>query len=153
MKCCCFSKKEVNKLEIYLRIIFILNVLLLLVIAPFAYFFPNEFEGTTQANLFLVLAGSYWFAILICSFVGIFRPSYMEPIVMIQIIYKSLYSIYFAVVLTKYKFRPYGYIFCFFLPWILLIGIYLILRAISVYKKRKNKLITPTNEKNSEEIA
>ena len=135
MNCCCSKKKEINKLELYLRIIFILNVVLLLVIAPIAYFFPKEFEGTSQANLFLIVAGSFWFGILICSFIGIFRPSYMEPIVMVQLIYKSLYSIYFAVVWNSYKFAPYGYIFCFFLPWILVIGVYLTLRVITIMKK------------------
>ena len=137
MNCCCLKKKEINKQELYLRIIFILNVVLLLVMAPFAYFFPKEFEGTSQANLFLIITGSFWFGILICSFIGIFRPSYMEPIVWVQLIYKSLYSIYFAVVWNNYKFGPYGYIFCFFLPWILVIGVYLTLRVITILKKKK----------------
>jgi hypothetical protein len=61
----------------------------------------------------------------------------MEPIVWVQLIYKSLYSIYFAVVWNNYKFGPYGYIFCFFLPWILVIGVYLTLRVITILKKKK----------------
>jgi hypothetical protein len=155
MNCCCFKKKEkIDKLKLYLRIIFVLNVALLLVMAPFAFFFPNDFEGkSSQVNLFLIITGSFWFAILICSFIGVFRPSYMEPIVIIQIIYKSLYSIYFAANLTYYKFQPYGGIFCFFLPWIVVIGVYLTLRAISIYKKKKSLEVIPTTEKSKEEIA
>jgi len=137
MNCCCSKKKEINKLELYLRIIFILNVVILLVIAPYAYFFPNVFEGTSQANLFLIVTGSFWFGILICSFIGIFLPSYMEPIILVQLIYKSLYSIYFAVVWNNYNFRPYGIIFCFNLPWILVAGVYLTLRVVTIIKKKK----------------
>ncbi len=128
--CWCLKKK----LELYLRIIFILNVFLLLVMAPFAYFFPKEFEGTSQANLFLIIIGSIglasWFTRLLAFF-----DRCEEPIVMVQLIYKSLYAIYFAVVWNNYKFGPYGIIFCFFLPWILVIGVYLTLRVITIMKK------------------
>jgi hypothetical protein len=70
----------------------------------------------------------------------------MEPIMLIQLIYKSLYSIYYAIEFNSYNFRPYGYVFCFFLPWIFIL---LIFFSIKIFKKlRKTKLVQtpPENE-------
>ena len=87
------------------------------------------------------MAGSFWFAILVCSLIGLFKPSYMEPIFLIQLIYKSLYSIYYAIGFNSFKFAPYGYVFCFFLPWILVLVIYF---SIKLFKKYRKTNVTPT---------
>ena len=109
-------------------------------------------KGTESVNLFLIMTGSFWFAILICSFIGIFKANYMEPILLIQLIYKSLYSIYYAIGFNSFKFAPYGYVFCCFLPWIILLIIFFSIRVFEEYRKLKpfvNKtepIINTTNE-------
>ena len=136
-------------LHIYLRVIFVANFLLLVVIATFSYFLPKTFEGTSDVNLFLVMTGSYWYAIMVLSAIGVFKPNYMEPIVILQLIYKSLYAIYFASGYNSYKFGPYGYIFWFFIPWVLIISVYLILKLFLIYNNYKKRQIikdSPRNE-------
>lgn len=143
----CFIDFIRKYLHIYLRVIFVANFLLLVVIATFCFFLPKQFEGTTEVNLALVLAGCYWYAIMILSAIGAFKPSYMEPIVILQLIYKFLYVIYYAAGYNQFKFAPYGYIFCFFIPWIVLILIYLSLRLFIFLNDRKNKkMVKDTNE-------
>jgi hypothetical protein len=96
------------------------------------------YEGTETVNLFLIMSGSFWFAILACSIIGLFRPDYMEPILLVQLIYKSLYSIYFAIVFNSFKFAPYGYVFCFFLPWIIILVIYFSIRLFKKFRETKS---------------
>lgn len=135
-----FKIKDHLNLTLYLRIIYILNIIILIVIAPVTYFIPKQFEGTQKTNLFLILSSSFWWSILICSIIGLFKPNYMEPVIIIQIIYKTLYNIYVAIVINEYSFSPYGYVFSFNWPMILIIGVYLVLRCIKKYKKRKSTL-------------
>ena len=103
------------------------------------------YEGTETVNLFLIMAGSFWFAILACSIIGLFQPDYMEPILLIQLIYKSLYSIYFAIVFNSFKFAPYGYVFCSFLPWIIMLIIYFSIRLFKKFREAKLSAQTGVN--------
>lgn len=43
------------------------------------------------------ILGSLWTAILICSVVGIFFPVTMAPLLLVQVIYKSLWMVAFCV--------------------------------------------------------
>ena len=131
-----FIRKHLHN---YLRIVFIGNVALLSVVATFSYFLPNKFEGTEKVNLFAIMAGSYWYAILILSAFGIYNPVYMEPIVYLQLIYKFLYSIYYLIGFNQYKIEPYGYICFFFIFWIFIICIYVLLKLIIFYDDFKKK--------------
>ena len=109
-------------------------------------------KGTDSPNLFLIMSGSFWFAILICSVIGLFKPNYVEPILLIQLIYKSLYSIYYAIGFNSFKFAPYGYVFCFFLPWIIILVIFFSIRLFKKYRLLRPFVNAISGQANSDQI-
>ena len=129
---------KLEYLNYYLRVIFILNVLLLIGIGPLTYFYPEIYSDTEKFNQFAAISGSFWLAILFLSIYGVYDSKYMEPLVFLQLIYKSLFVIYFArnyETHTK-KGIPYVVIFYCFISWIVLISGYIILKAYVKYNSK-----------------
>lgn len=50
-----------------------------------------------ENDSFRIILGSLWMAVLICSLAGIFFPNAMSPILLLQVIYKALWLLFFAV--------------------------------------------------------
>jgi hypothetical protein len=123
-------------LETFLRVIFSCNIALLLFVATLAYIFPRRFDKESKkVNHFVLITGSYWYAILICSAIGLAFPMYMEPVVIIQILYKTLYVIVFLVHRKDANFRPHVVIFISFTVWICVIMAYLITKLVFYLNK------------------
>ena len=52
----------------------------------------NVFDGVVEESPGLrLLVGSLWSAILFASIAGLFRPAFFAPIILIQIVYKSMW--------------------------------------------------------------
>ena len=99
---------------------------------------PEKFSETENVNLFAVIAGSFWLAILLLSIYGVYDSKYMEPLVYLQLIYKSLFVIYFARNFEKNNRRegPFVIIFYLFIIWMVMISGYIISK---VYVKYNSK--------------
>lgn len=126
------------KLEAFLRLIYLSNIALLTFVAPSAYFLPKDFEHSDKVNQFVLLAGSYWLAILICSVIGLLYPFYMEPIIIVQITYKALYTIQYFIHINETKTRPHGVMVICFSIWIILISAYFITKLVFYLTKKSN---------------
>lgn len=62
----------------------------------------NVFAGTVVESPGLrLMVGSLWFAILVASVAGLIWPSYFSPLLIVQVIYKSLWLILFVVPLWR----------------------------------------------------
>jgi hypothetical protein len=127
-----------DKLDYYLKIIFGLNILLLIFVAPQFYFNPEKFSDTKDVNLFAVIAGSYWLAIMFLSIYGVYDSKYMEPLVYLQLVYKSLFVIYVVrnYEETKKREDPYLIIFYLFIVWIVMISGYIFSKTLIKYKSK-----------------
>jgi len=49
-----------------------------------------------ESDGFRTILGSLWTAILLCSILGLFHPVPMSPLLLIQVIYKSLWLVVFV---------------------------------------------------------
>lgn len=54
-------------------------------------------ERLPESDSIRMVLGTLWTAILVCSLVGVFFPVAMSPILILQVIYKGLWLILFAV--------------------------------------------------------
>lgn len=123
-------------LETFLRVIFSCNIALLMFVATYAYIFPRRFDKESKKiNHFVSITGSFWYAILICSAIGLAFPMYMEPIVIVQILYKTLYMIMFLIHRKDAQIRPHYVIFICNKIWILVILAYLITKLVLFLNK------------------
>lgn len=83
------------------------------------------FEGRAPASVPLSrLVASLWSAILLCSVVGLWRPSLMVPILVLQVIYKSLWLVTGALPMIRRGGPPWGVAVSFVVivavwPWII----------------------------------
>ena len=60
------------------------------------------FQGTVPESPGLrLMVGSLWFAILVASVAGLIWPSYFSPLLIVQIIYKSLWLVLFVLPLWR----------------------------------------------------
>lgn len=89
-------------MELMLRLAYAANIVIL--IPVLTSLFKHEGDGTlsvfehkvgNQDGLRLLL-GSLWAAILLCSLGGLYAPWFFIPILILQVIYKSLYLILFV---------------------------------------------------------
>ena len=83
-----------------LRIAYIANILILIPVC-FGMLAGNGvasvFEGKVDESVGLrLLVGSLWFAILAASVAGIWLPRTFAPLVVVQIVYKTLWLVTFA---------------------------------------------------------
>jgi ABC-type spermidine/putrescine transport system permease subunit I len=54
-------------------------------------------ESLPASDSFRIILGSLWMAVLLCCIAGIFFPIAMSPILLLQVIYKGLWLMLFAV--------------------------------------------------------
>lgn len=85
-----------------LRLPYVLNILILLPIAPLTLLGGSRgcqrvFEGKfSDSPGIRTIVGSQWTAILLGSVLGLFYPAAMSPLLIVQVIYKSLWLLCFA---------------------------------------------------------
>jgi hypothetical protein len=74
---------------------YILNIFILVPICYSMFFGAgvlNVFEGKVAESPGLrLLVGCLWASILVASILGLFRPAFFAPVILIQVIYKSLW--------------------------------------------------------------
>lgn len=82
---------------LFVKVAYALNVLILAPALVSMYYDAEAtpiraFQGTIQNSEGLrLLVASLWFAILLLSFAGFFWPKLFLPVLMLQVIYKSLF--------------------------------------------------------------
>jgi len=83
-----------------LRIAYAANILILVPVCWGMFFgggVASVFEGRVDESAGLrLLVGSLWFAILACSIAGLATPKLFAPLLVVQIIYKSLWLLFFV---------------------------------------------------------
>jgi len=83
-----------------LRIAYAANILILVPVCWGMFFgggVASVFEGKVDESAGLrLLVGSLWFAILACSIAGLAMPKLFAPLLVVQIIYKSLWLLFFV---------------------------------------------------------
>jgi hypothetical protein len=81
------------------------NILILVPVVWSMFFGPgvvNVFENKVAESAGLrLMVGSLWFAILLASFAGFIWPSFFAPVVLVQIVYKSLWLLVFVLPLIR----------------------------------------------------
>jgi hypothetical protein len=87
--------------ETVLRFVFAANVLVAGVVGYFSLVRPVQavelvFQGTAEDNSAMGVAGSFWLAIAILSAVGLYFPAQMSVVLMIQLLYKGMWLMFFA---------------------------------------------------------
>ena len=115
-----------------LRIAYIANILILLPVCWGMFFgggVVSVFEGkiTESAGLRL-LVGSLWFAVLASSVAGLWFPAWFAPVIVVQIIYKTVWLLTFVaplVITGRSGLVPWGITASFIgivltYPWLLL---------------------------------
>jgi hypothetical protein len=150
--------QKINSFNSYLlRAILTINVLILSILAPYAYFFPKDFEKSFQSttttindysneandtnggggvNMFVVMVSSFWLSILICSLIGICfsLEEYMEPVLLVQIVYKLAFVVYFFK--SNQDSNEFKKLATFlFLPSIIINSLYFLLKLYDTYKQ------------------
>ena len=85
----------------YLLFPFVLNILILVPVCYAMFLGPGTaavFENkVTESEGLRLLVGSLWFAILVASVAGLLWPAFFAPIVIAQVIYKTLWLAAFVV--------------------------------------------------------
>ncbi len=62
----------------------------------------NVFQGTVvESSGLRLMVGSLWFAILVASVAGLIWPSYFSPLLIVQVIYKSVWLVLFVLPLWR----------------------------------------------------
>jgi hypothetical protein len=84
--------------ELALRLIFAANILVAGVVGVTSAFFPQTaaravFSGSLSPNHTVVITGSFWIAIAVCSALGLRNPLAWSPVLFIQLLYKGLWLI------------------------------------------------------------
>ncbi len=83
-----------------LRLAFLANIVILVPICWSMFFgggVASVFEGKVEESIGLrLLVGSLWSAILLASVAGLYAPRLFAPVVLIQIVYKSLWLLAFV---------------------------------------------------------
>lgn len=81
------------------------NILILVPVVWSMFFGPgvaNVFEDKVAESAGLrLMVGSLWFAILLASCAGFIWPSFFAPVMLIQILYKSLWLLVFVLPLMR----------------------------------------------------
>ena len=117
---------------LFIRIIYAANILVAGGFGLITLFFPDmarrfTFGGAWRPHPAMQLVGCFWLAIAVLSAVALFSPWVFSPLLLIQLLYKSFWILFWAipVLTTGDKSRiPIGMLL-FFLIWvgILAIGI------------------------------
>jgi hypothetical protein len=79
---------------------YVANILILIPVCYGMFFgggVADVFNGkVTESEGLRLLVGSLWFAILVASILGLFKPAFFAPLLLVQIIYKSLWLLAFV---------------------------------------------------------
>jgi hypothetical protein len=89
----------------WLYFAYVFNILILIPVVYSMFFgagVENVFEGKVVESAGLrLMVGSLWFAILVASLAGLIWPSFFAPVLIIQVIYKSLWLLIFVIPLLR----------------------------------------------------
>jgi hypothetical protein len=97
-----FSEFLSTRSLILLRSIYIANIILAGTVGWMSLFDPSRasitvFSGTTEPNIPMRIVGSFWLTIALLSGVGLFSPVRFSVVLLVQLIYKSLWLLAVAV--------------------------------------------------------
>lgn len=97
-----FSEFLSTRPLILLRSIYIANIILAGTVGWMSLFDPSRasitvFSGTTEPNIPMRIVGSFWLTIALLSGVGLFSPVRFSVVLLVQLIYKSLWLLAVAV--------------------------------------------------------
>lgn len=108
---------------IALRMVYLANIIVAGWIGISSLFFPKNaaayvFSNTYQPTPVMRLAGCLWLAIAVLSIGGVWRPLIFSPVLLVQLIYKSLWLLVVAIPAIKSN-QPYpaGMAY-FFVVWV-----------------------------------
>ena len=109
-----------------LKFVYAANILVAGWIGISSLFFPKNavqsvFSGAYEVHPSVQLVGALWLSIALCSLLGLFRPLVFTPVLVIQLIYKSLWLLIVALpaVVQGQNFpKPMA---IFFLIWVLVL--------------------------------
>jgi hypothetical protein len=81
-----------------LRLVYAFNLLILLPIAVpnLLRLFPTDQERFEESAGWRTLVGALWTAILVLSILGLYAPLRYSPVLVLQVIYKTLWLLVFA---------------------------------------------------------
>jgi hypothetical protein len=82
----------------YLRLAYAFNLLVLLPIAvpTLLRLYPTDQERFEESAGWRTLVGALWTAILVLSALGLYAPLRFSPVLILQVIYKALWLLVFA---------------------------------------------------------
>ncbi len=109
-----------------LKFIYIANIFLAGWISVASLFFPKSAHVSVFTQGFayseaIRLVGALWAAILVLSVLGLFFPYQMSPVLLLQLIYKSLWLLV-AALPAALRQEPYPkYMAAFFILWVLVL--------------------------------
>jgi hypothetical protein len=97
-----FSEFLSTRSLILLRSIYIANIIVAGTVGWMSLFDPSRasitvFSGTTEPNIPMRIVGSFWLTIALLSGVGLFSPVRFSVVLLVQLIYKSLWLLAVAV--------------------------------------------------------
>jgi hypothetical protein len=141
-----------------LRVLLTLNFVFLATLASMAFLYPNEFKGAFEQtnhpqqqqqpvnvnddddfNGFMIIACSFWLAIMICSLIGVMLKleEYMEPIMLIQIVYKSSFICYYCFNQHRAQVKQYKVFVIMFVPFVTMHAFYFALKLYVMHKRNQ----------------
>ena len=109
-----------------IKIVYFANIIVAGWISITSLFFPKTavnsiFSGAYTNSEVIRLVGALWFSIFIISVLGLWKPITFSPILIVQLIYKSLWLLVVAVpAIIKRNSYPEG-MALFFLIWVLIL--------------------------------
>ncbi len=111
---------------IALKVVYIANIIVAGWISITSLFFPKAagnsvFSGVYPNSELIRLVGALWFSIFLISILGLWKPITFSPILMVQLIYKSLWLLVVALPAIMHKNEyPIG-MASFFLVWVIVL--------------------------------
>jgi hypothetical protein len=97
-----FSEFLSTQSLILLRSIYIANIIVAGTVGWMSLFAPSRaarivFSGTTEPNIPMQIVGSFWLTIALLSVAGLFSPVRFSIVLLLQLIYKSLWLLAIAI--------------------------------------------------------
>ena len=109
-----------------LKVVYIANIIVAGWISITSLFFPkvaasSVFSGVYPNSELIRLVGALWFSIFLISILGLWKPITFSPILIVQLIYKSLWLLVVASpAILNQKDYPSG-MASFFLIWVIVL--------------------------------
>jgi hypothetical protein len=132
-----FSEFLSTRSLILLRSIYIANIIVAGTVGWMSLFDPSRasitvFSGTTEPNIPMRIVGSFWLTIALLSGVGLFSPVRFSVVLLVQLIYKSLWLLAVAVpaiLAERTDSIPIG-MAIFFTTWVIILPFVIPFRAL-----------------------